>query len=155
MNAQIAVIGGGASGLIAAVAAARNGARNVVVLERLSRPGKKLLATGNGRGNFTNASIGLANYHGKDPSFTLFPLSVFSGTDAVSFFSALGIHPRTEADGKIFPYSGQASALLDALRSELARHSVPVETEFDVSAVTRTDSGFHLSAADGRTITAD
>lgn len=75
MGKDIVVIGGGASGMISAIVASRNGA-DVTLLERNDRLGKKLLATGNGRCNYTNINLSNDNYHGKNPKFTYSALVV-------------------------------------------------------------------------------
>ena len=67
---KVLVIGGGAAGMMAAITAKRKGA-NVILLERNNRVGKKILATGNGRCNYTNVNLNIANYHGENPKFAL------------------------------------------------------------------------------------
>ena len=113
----IMVIGGGASGLMAASAAKRQSPdTRVIVIERLDRVGKKILATGNGRCNFSNINTSPANYYGNDPSFVNNALKEFTVDDTVNFFNSIGVFPREEQEGKLYPYSLQASAVLDALR---------------------------------------
>ena len=124
---DIAVVGGGAAGLAAAVAAGRElGGRGTVALfDAQPRCGKKLLATGNGRCNLTNRSAKPSCYHTDDVQ----ALSrVFSGVnvdDTLSFFETLGLICREEDEGRIYPSCGQASAVLDLLRLDLARLHVP------------------------------
>ncbi len=129
----VIVVGGGAAGLVAAIAAARRGAP-VLVLERMPRVGKKLLATGNGRCNFTNARLEPRRFHGSDPAFARAALAAFGLPATLAFFAGLGVAAREEEAGKIFPRSGQASAVLDLLRHELA--GLGVETRCD-APVTR------------------
>ena len=105
---SITVIGGGSSGMMAAVSAARRGAR-VTLLERKDRVGKKLLATGNGRCNLTNSDLSLSRFHGGDRAFIASVLGRFPAASAVDFFEELGIACVTEAEGRIYPHSGQAS----------------------------------------------
>lgn len=113
----ILIIGGGASGMMAAITAKRtNAGARVVIVERLERVGKKLLATGNGRCNFSNLNTSPANYYGKEPSFVNNALKEFTVDDTVNFFNSIGVFPREERDGKLYPYSLQASAVLDSLR---------------------------------------
>jgi len=89
-NGKIIIIGGGASGLAAALAAAKEcGGRCVTVLERLDRVGKKLLATGNGRCNLTNTQAGPRNYHGEAPNFVRPALESFGPAEALDFFRNL------------------------------------------------------------------
>ena len=88
MKKEIAVIGGGAAGLFAAIHAARtNKAIKVKVYERMDRVGKKILATGNGRCNFTNKNILIENYHGKNNNFAQYALEKFNNEKTIDFFS--------------------------------------------------------------------
>jgi len=148
---DIAVIGGGAAGLISAVFAKReNEKAEVSVYERLDRVGKKILATGNGRCNFCNVSYTVDNYHGEDPSFVLPALSQFGPDEIMGFFKELGIYPVVEEGGKVFPRSGQASSILDCLREECRRLGVLEICNFDVAKITPQDGGFVLETQDGK-----
>ncbi|MDE7120956.1 MAG: NAD(P)/FAD-dependent oxidoreductase, partial [Oscillospiraceae bacterium] len=109
---DLIVIGGGASGLAAAVTAHTMGIRNIAVLERLSRVGKKILATGNGRCNLSHVPVTSTDYLGSyNPGYVL---DVFG--DVQDFFENLGLYCRTDDQGRMYPYSMTASAVLDALR---------------------------------------
>ena len=94
---KIAVVGGGASGICAAISAARQGA-DVTIFERCDRIGRKILATGNGRCNYTNKMQGIEYYRSDDPAFVLSVLEQFYQQDTVAFFEEIGITP-TERDG--------------------------------------------------------
>lgn len=109
---ELIIIGGGASGLLAAISARRLGAR-VTILERNPRIGKKILATGNGRCNYTNIDTDLSCYSGHHPDFAASALSQFTVEDTLNFFERLGISPKIENEGKVFPMSEQASSFLD------------------------------------------
>ena len=85
MKRKIAVVGGGASGLMAAISAARSGAQ-VTIYERMDRVGKKILATGNGRCNLTNRYAQIQNYHGKNPHFLHSAISRFWVQETLDFF---------------------------------------------------------------------
>ncbi len=85
MSNKIIIIGGGASGMLAAISAKRSGA-DVIVLERNSRVGKKILATGNGRCNYTNINLNINNYHGNNPKFAYSALSSFDVNQTIDFF---------------------------------------------------------------------
>ena len=132
----VIVVGGGAAGMTAAIAAARAGTP-VVLLERLPRVGKKLLATGNGRCNLANARPDPGHFHGEDPAFARVALGAFGLGETLRHFSELGIAAREEDGGKIFPRSGQASAVLDVLRHELSRLEVEIHCESAVSRLER------------------
>ena len=114
MKSDIIVIGGGASGMVAAISAARNGA-TVIILERMPRLGKKLLATGNGRCNYTNRKLNKQCYHTKNPDMVERVLKKFGYKETEEFFWNLGIIPK-EKDGYVYPNSMQAASILDALR---------------------------------------
>lgn len=150
---QVIVIGGGSSGLMAAISAARCGAA-VVLLERLDRVGKKLLATGNGRCNLSNADCSPSRFHGGDPAFVAEVLTRFPVAPTIDFFEELGIACKTEDQGKIYPQSDQASAVLDVLRYELERLHVEVRTGCEVSRISPRPAGFVLSLAGGKELDA-
>ncbi len=142
--AGVIVIGGGAAGMVAAIAAARRGAA-VTILERMPRVGKKLLATGNGRCNFTNARLEPSRFHGKDSGFARAALAAFDLEATLSFFRDLGVEPREEEGGKMFPRSGQASAVLDVLRHELARCGVATRCETEVTGLAPRRGGWEVA----------
>jgi len=109
---DLVIIGGGASGLSAAVTAVSMGVQKIAILERLPRTGKKILATGNGRCNLSHKNISALDYQGSYDVTEI--LSQFG--DAESFFESLGLFCRTDEQGRIYPYSMSANAVLDALR---------------------------------------
>lgn len=151
---SIAIVGGGSAGMVSAIAASRAGAR-VLLLDRLGRIGKKLLATGNGRCNLTNLAAGdPLHYHGRNPSFPAPVLAAFPPERTLAFFADLGIVPRIEDGGQVYPWSNQAAAVLDVLRLELERRTIPVRTEFAVTAIERRGKRFLLRSASGATVLA-
>lgn len=136
----VVVIGGGASGMMAAVTAASCGAR-VTILEHKDRIGKKILSTGNGRCNFTNIHQEPLCYHSDNP---LFPWSVVQKFDAqavIAFFLKLGVYSKNR-NGYIYPNSDQASAVLDAFRMELERLKVNVCTDTECREIRPGRKGF-------------
>ena len=116
---QVLVLGGGASGLAAALAAARAGAR-VTVLERNAKPGKKLLATGNGRCNLDNTGIAPERYFTSDPAGLKPLLAAVNAADPLGWFESLGLYTRTDEAGRVYPYSNQAADVLALLEHHLA-----------------------------------
>jgi len=120
------VVGGGAAGMTAAIAAAREGCQ-VVLLERNDRVGKKILATGNGKCNFSNRDMGIVHYYGEDLSTAENILNTFGVEEAEDFFASLGMLIR-EKNGYLYPASEQASTVLDLLRLELDKLGVEVKT---------------------------
>ncbi|HOP57595.1 MAG TPA: NAD(P)/FAD-dependent oxidoreductase [Bacillota bacterium] len=149
---NITVIGGGASGVMAALAAAEDGA-SVTLLERNSRIGKKLLATGNGRCNYTNENLTADDYN--HPDFVKHGLAQFSSTDTLVFFKNLGIDPKYEEEGKVFPRSEQASSFLDIFLYELDRRGVNIVTDAYVQNIVAKKNGFLIFLADGTSYKAD
>ena len=140
---RVKVIGGGASGLMAALTAARQGA-SVVLLERQSRVGRKLLATGNGRCNLTNLDLSEKNYHGARPEFARSALNAFGPKETLAFFRGLGLLTVAEDGGRVYPLSDQAGSVLDVLRFAAEAEGVDVRTDFDVTAIRRSGAGFSV-----------
>ncbi len=147
---NIAVIGGGAAGMVCAIAASENKNNAVTVYERGSRIGRKILATGNGRCNMTNLYADISHYHGADTSFISYAADNFWVGETLDFFSALGILYKVEDEGKVYPYSDQASAVLDVLRQRLIRNGVGIVTGFEVKEVKKKDKKFEISDYNGR-----
>ena len=116
---DIAVIGGGASGLAAALAARESLDNRVTVFERQNRVGRKLLATGNGRCNLTNMGASLDNYHGQDPAFAGPALYRFGPEDTLRWFASLGLVTTTEPSGRVYPLADTAGSVVDVLRLAL------------------------------------
>ena len=146
MKSDIIVIGGGASGLVAAICAARCGAA-VTVLERMQRVGKKLLATGNGRCNYTNHKLNKHCYHTQKPDVVESVLKKFGYKETEDFFWNLGIIPK-EKDGYVYPNSMQAASVLDALRFELERLKVQIVTDCHVEKIEPKGKGFQIYTKD-------
>lgn len=119
MKKKVIVIGGGASGLVAAIAAATEGAE-VTILEHMDRVGKKLLSTGNGRCNMTNLAVKAEYYRCSRKSFPMRILDKYSVWDTLTFFDEIGIVTKSK-NGYIYPNSEQAAAVLQALVLEAGR----------------------------------
>ena len=140
----VAVIGGGASGIMAALTAAMEPGRHVVLFERQQRIGRKLLATGNGRCNLTNIMAVPEDYYGDDAAFARTALSLFTPHDTLRFFSDLGLLTVTEADGRVYPLSDSSNSVLDVLRFALARAGVEQICGTPVDAIVPVGSGFRV-----------
>ena len=153
MKTEIAVIGGGASGMIAAITARKSG-KEVVVLERKDRILKKVLITGNGRCNITNVNANISNYFGKNISSVENILNSFNPQDTMDFFNGLGIICNEENRGKVYPLSGQASSVVDALRFEAERLGVKIETEFYVRKIEKEGFKFKIYSEERKKIEA-
>ena len=117
----IGIIGAGASGMAAALAAAENRENSVILLERQARVGKKLLATGNGRCNLTNLNATAYRYHGNAPAFSLPVLERYPVSDTLTWFEGMGLYTVAEDSGRVYPYSDQANSVVDVLRFALEK----------------------------------
>lgn len=149
---NILIVGGGASGMLAACVAAQNNA-HVTILERNDRIGKKILVTGNGRCNYTNTMANVTDYNNQD--FVSYGLSVFNPSRTMDFFKTLGIEPKVENEGKAYPLSEQASSIIDVFIYELNRLNVEIITEAKVVSIIRTNRSFTTYLEDGRSFDAD
>ncbi|MDW5298547.1 MAG: NAD(P)/FAD-dependent oxidoreductase [Sedimentibacter sp.] len=150
---KIAVIGGGASGLVAGIAAARNGAE-VIIYEKMNKVGKKILATGNGRCNYTNMYMSMDRYHSKNIKQAESAMNFFDLQRTMSFFEDLGIYPYVDDSGKVYPNSLQASSVLDVLRYETARLKIEEVTDFEVIELRKNKDKFSIIGKD-KTYNAD
>lgn len=151
---NIAIIGGGAAGYSAAITAARQG-RCVTVYERCDRTARKILATGNGRCNMSNINASEKNYHGNNPRFVRGVIQRFWVDETLNFFEEIGVLPKTEEKGKVFPYSLQASAVSDVLRAEAERLGVKVVCGFEASDLRYKNKRFAITAFSGEKAEAD
>ena len=140
----VAVIGAGASGMAAALAAAENPKVQVMLLERQSRVGRKLQATGNGRCNLSNLHAGQGGYHGDDPTFSHYAISSFPPDATLRYFRDLGLFTVAEDSGRVYPYSDQANSVVDVLRFALRRPNIRLITDFEVERVKRNQARFIL-----------
>ena len=141
----IVIIGAGASGMAAALAAAENGNNEVILLERQARVGRKLQATGNGRCNLSNIHAATQGYHGQNPDFVGSAISAFSPQDTLAWFASLGLFTVTEESGKVYPYSDQANSVVDVLRLALLKENITLKTGYEVTKIQKTDGGFALT----------
>ena len=150
--ADILVLGGGAAGLAAALAAAQAapGAR-VTVLERSPKVGKKLLATGNGRCNLDNTGIGPDKYFTSSPAALRPLLAAVDAAAPLEWFRQLGLYTRTDEAGRVYPYSNQAADVLALLEQHLARRKVALRTGCTVSTLRQSKGGYavQFTNADG------
>ncbi len=142
----IGIIGAGASGMAAALAAAENPDAQVVLLERQARVGKKLSATGNGRCNLTNLHAASGGYHGTDGVFSIPAIDAFPPERTLEWFSKLGLYTVAEESGRVYPYSDQANSVVDVLRFALDQPNIRLETGFEVEKVKKTPSGFRVES---------
>lgn len=144
----VGIIGAGASGMAAALAASENKNAQVVIFERQARVGRKLSATGNGRCNLTNLNTSLAAYHGENAAFAASALQQFDVEDTLSWFSSLGLFTVAEESGRVYPYSDQANSVVDVLRFALDRPNVQLLTGFEVTRARRVEDGFCVESSE-------
>lgn len=133
---DLLVIGAGASGMMAAITAAREN-KKVCIIEKLDKAGKKILATGNGKCNFTNEIMNADCFHG-DKAFVEHALAQFSVKDCLKFFHSIGIYPKNK-NGYYYPNSEQAVSVTNALLFELERLGVKISYETMVKEIEATD----------------
>lgn len=143
---DVIIVGGGFSALIAANRLAEGNLNNFIVLEKNDRVGKKILVTGNGRCNLTNAVLSVANYHGADPSFAAYALKKYDNRSIAAFFENRGLL-LAEEDGRFYPLSKVANAVSDALRFGAKDKTV---TGAKVTDIERASGAFVVKCADGR-----
>lgn len=137
------IIGAGAAGLMAALVAARRG-RRPIVIDRNPKPGRKLAATGNGRGNYTNAIINAERYHSSTPG-ALKQIFAGHGSEwAIKLFAELGITPVEEQDGRVFPASQTASSLVDVLVREILDNEGEILLDTHINEIRSDKEGFKL-----------
>lgn len=141
---KVAVVGGGAAGMMAAITAARNGA-SVTLYERNDRVGKKILATGNGKCNFSNRDFSVDYYSGNgrrktDQEKLRRCFEMFSVEDAVVFFETAGMLIK-EKRGYLYPWSEQAATVLDILRLEMEQDEVEIKDSAYIEAIEQNKRG--------------
>ncbi len=142
---KAAIVGGGFSGLVACDRLSLAlGGENVALFEKNDRLGKKILATGNGRGNITNAKLSSENYHSVSGADVNGIIRKYDNLSLVRYFASLGIATEEE-DGRIYPSGFQASAVQDALRDRSAYLNADVFCSSEVKNIVKSGNGFILS----------
>jgi predicted Rossmann fold flavoprotein len=134
MKKRVAIIGAGASGMVAAIIAARGG-MHVELFEKSAKVGRKILATGNGRCNISNEHIAVENYHGKHPSFANDALKRFGTDEAKKFFSELGLEMVEGANGRLYPMSLQSSSVVVFLYHQVKSLGVHVNLLHEINDI--------------------
>ncbi len=140
---RIAVIGGGASGLMAACFASGDGNR-VVIFEKQKKIGRKILASGNGRCNIANRHFDMEKYHGSNPRFVRNLFSRFGLPETIDFFESIGLPLIEENNGKLFPASLQASAVVRVFEYELAARKVEIKLHSKIDRLLSMSGRFRL-----------
>ena len=151
---NVIIIGAGASGMMAALTAAENADKRVILLERQQRVGRKLLATGNGRCNLTNTGAAIENYHGEDRDFAAPALNAFPPEKVLDFFRNLGLLTVEEYGGRVYPLSDSANSVVDVLRFALEARGVELRSACQARELRREKQGFTVET-DGERLHAD
>lgn len=146
---KVLVIGGGASGMMAALTASEDSRNTVILLERQNRLGRKLLATGNGRCNLTNIHADLSHYHGHSPEFIRSALARFTVDDTLSYFRRLGLLTVIEPSGKVYPFTDQSNSVVDILRFSLERNNVQIHCSCEVLSISKKARGYNVVTNEG------
>ena len=147
----VGIIGAGASGMAAALAAVENENVQVELFERQARVGRKLQATGNGRCNLTNLHASIGHYHGEDSAFAAFALESMDPEATIRWFQDLGLFTVAEDSGKVYPYSDQANSVVDVLRYAIDQERIQLHLGCEVQKIHREDGGFTIECSDGLT----
>ena len=142
----IGIIGGGASGMAAALSAAENESVKIILMERQARVGRKLQATGNGRCNLTNLHAAEGGYHGEEAAFANYAITKFGPEEALDWFRSLGLFTVAEDSGRVYPYSDQANSVVDVLRFALEKPNITVKLGFEAEKVKKTANGFRVES---------
>lgn len=142
MKKRVLVIGGGASGIVAAIVAARHGA-SVSILEHQDKIGKKLLLTGNGKCNLTNLSLDASNYvtnNHEDMVFVKHALEAYSPQKIISFFHSMGLRTTVLRDSYVYPETEASASVVSVLLRELKNLHVEILTNQHVSSLSKKEN---------------
>jgi len=153
MKREGIIVGGGASGLLAAIIAAESGA-TVTILEHMPRVGKKILSTGNGKCNMTNLHMTAECYRSGVDGVPMQVIDKFSVSDTIAFFRRLGVL-TTDKNGYVYPASGQAQTVLDALRDKAESLGVCTCCDSKVLSINKKKDGRFAVKTESQTYSAD
>ena len=146
---KIAIVGGGAAGLTAAITAATTGSA-VELFEQNSRVGKKILASGNGRCNISNTRLSRNDYYGEDPSFVDYTLEQFDFKQFEKFCHSIGLLLNSKEDGRTYPLSDEARSVVLALESYARTLGVIFHNEKAVNRIEKEGETFYVSSGETR-----
>lgn len=138
---EIVVVGGGAAGLFASIVIKEQLGKDakVTILERLERVGKKVLATGAGKANFTNAKVNAKKYN--QPTFVNKALKKFGYKETIAYFEKLGLFSTVLSEDRVYPKSEAAQSLLDVLRNKVKDYGIEEKCNSEVKKITPEKGG--------------
>ena len=152
---KIVIVGGGASGLMASIVIKRalGDLVDILILERLEKIGKKLLATGNGRCNFSNEIMSDKKFN--NPDFVYHSFKKFGYTETLYFFEELGLMSKVLNEGRTYPITENATSVLDVLRLEIEYSGIKVRTSFEVKNMIQKNKKYVLVSTKADEVEAD
>ncbi len=147
---NVVVVGGGAAGLAAAVCCAKktDGKIKIAVIEKENKIGKKLLATGNGRCNLTNTDLSEKHYNFDSRAFVKSIISKYGSEKLMLFFRSIGLICKADSSGRVYPYSAQASSVLNVLTMNIEYYNVDVYCETEINQIEYFSNGYRLKSKD-------
>ncbi|MBR2715870.1 MAG: aminoacetone oxidase family FAD-binding enzyme [Ruminococcus sp.] len=148
IKVDIAIIGGGASGLMCACVASKKRNKRIAVIERENRVGKKILISGNSRCNLSNLDSKAMHYGGSFDKGLEFLLENFPPKKVLTYFEEIGLIAKADSDNRVYPLSRQSSAVLSVLRNEIQRNGVKEICDTEVMDITKVDNSYKLRCND-------
>lgn len=152
---EVVIIGGGASGIFTALSLgeSRKTGVKITIVEQLDKIGKKILATGNGRCNFTNRNLTKDNYN--HPSFVEGIITKYGYDNVCSYLEKIGLLKKELDEGRTYPYALLATSFLDVLRKRLDELNVIIKTNYKVSKIIVKNNKYYLYTETKECLTAD
>ena len=152
---EVVIVGGGASGLFAAIALKKmvGDNANITIVERLERVGKKVLATGSGKANFSNSQLKSTNYN--HPHFVNKLFKDFGYKETIKFFNELGLLTIEGSEGRVYPKSESSSSLLDVMRNKIRSLGIEEKCNFDVKRIVKLKNQYSVENTRGIKLIAD
>ena len=133
-NKKVAIVGGGASGLLCAIFCAKNSCK-VDIYEQNSKCGKKILVSGNGRCNITNTNLSINDFFGQNPSFVSESLKEFGFKEFEKFINSIGLLLDIKDDGRVYPLSNEAKSVVSILTSYAKNLGVNIHTDSKITDI--------------------
>lgn len=145
---DVAIVGGGASGLMTAVALAKNRTKQkIVILEHHKRTGRKLMATGNGRCNLSNENINNSSYHGTAKESALNIFKEYNCNYITTYFKEIGLITSSDIEGRVYPVSNNVSSVFDSMRNYISTKGITEMCETTVNHIEKNKRGYVLNCS--------